>query len=78
MFLRYGLWLSAIGIAVGLGVALAATRAMSALLFGVSPIDPLTYILVSTGLGAVAVLAMYLPARRASRVDPIAALRADA
>jgi len=70
--------LSAIGIAVGLAVALAATRAMSAILYGVSPIDPPTYVIVSMGLGAVAVLAMYLPARRASRVDPIVALRADA
>jgi ABC-type antimicrobial peptide transport system permease subunit len=51
---------------------------MSSLLFGVSPTDPLTYAVVSVGLAAVAVVAGYLPARRASRVDPVVALRSDA
>jgi ABC-type lipoprotein release transport system permease subunit len=50
---------------------------MSALLFGVGPMDPITYAAVSAGLAAVALLATWLPARRASRIDPIAALRAD-
>jgi putative ABC transport system permease protein len=77
MFLRYGLWLSATGIALGIGVALVLTRVMSALLFGVGPTDPMTYAGVSGGLAAVALLATYLPARRASRVNPIVALRAD-
>jgi ABC-type antimicrobial peptide transport system permease subunit len=77
MFLRHGLWLTAAGIALGLGVALALTRVMSALLFGVGPTDPLTYAAVSGTLAAMALLATYLPARRASRVDPIVALRAD-
>jgi predicted permease len=77
MFLRHGLWLTATGLALGIGVALVLTRVMSALLFGVGPTDPMTYAAVSGALSAVALLATYLPARRASRVDPIVALRAD-
>jgi ABC-type antimicrobial peptide transport system permease subunit len=77
MFLRHGLRLTATGIALGVGVALVLTRVMSALLFGVGPMDPMTYVAVAGALAAVALLATYLPARRASRVDPIAALRAD-
>ncbi|MGH9161618.1 MAG: FtsX-like permease family protein, partial [Vicinamibacteraceae bacterium] len=78
LFLRHGLWLTVAGIAVGLGVALMLTRVLSALLFGVGPMDPTTYAAVSAALTAVALLATYLPARRASRVDPIVALRTDA
>ena len=77
LFVRQGLWLTATGIVLGIAVALALTRVMSALLFGVGPADPLTYVAVSAALGAVALLATYLPARRASRVDPIVALRAE-
>jgi predicted permease len=77
MFLRHGLRLTAAGIALGIGVALVLTRVLSALLFGVGPTDPLTYAAVSGGLAAVALLATYLPARRASRVDPVVALRAE-
>jgi putative ABC transport system permease protein len=77
MFLRHGLSLTATGIVLGIGVAVVLTRVMSAFLFGVGPMDPMTYAVVSGALAAVALLATYLPARRASRVDPIVALRAD-
>jgi len=77
MFLRHGLLLTATGIALGIGFALLLSRVLSALLFGVGPMDPTTYAAVSGVLAAVALLATYLPARRASRVDPVVALRAD-
>jgi putative ABC transport system permease protein len=78
LFLKHGLRLAATGIGIGLIVAAVATRAMSALLFGVGALDPLTYVAVAAGLGATALLASYLPAQRACRVDPAEALRADA
>ncbi len=77
MFLRHGFSLAATGIALGIVLALMLTRVMSAFLFGVGPMDPMTYVMVSSALAAVALLATYLPARRAARVDPIVALRAD-
>jgi ABC-type antimicrobial peptide transport system permease subunit len=77
MFLRHGLSLTATGIALGIGVAVVLTRVMSTFLFGVGPMDPMTYAAVSGTLAAVALLATYLPARHASRVDPVVALRAD-
>ncbi len=75
MFIRHGIALTVIGAALGLGAAIGLTRLMSALLFGVTPVDPLTYLIVAVCLGAVALLASYLPARRASSVDPVEALR---
>ena len=75
MFVRHGLVLTCVGVALGLGAAVGVTRLMSTLLFGVSPLDPVTYAAVSIVLGAVALLASYLPARRASNVDPAEALR---
>ncbi len=77
MFLRHGLALAATGIVLGIGVAVVLTRVMAAFLFGVGPMDPITYAVVSAVLAAIALLATYLPARRASQVDPVIALRAD-
>ena len=77
LFLRHGLLLTAIGIAIGLCSAVALTRLLSALLFAVSPLDPLTYTAVSVGLAAAALLASYLPARRATIVDPLQALKSE-
>ncbi len=74
---REGLVLAAAGIGVGLAGALALTRLMSSLLFGVSPTDPITFAAVPAMLAAVALAACYLPARRAARVDPTVALRYD-
>ncbi|MPZ16662.1 MAG: FtsX-like permease family protein [Luteitalea sp.] len=77
LFVRQGLWLTGIGVALGVAATLGLTRLMSSLLFGVSAMDPITYLTVSASLGGVALLATYLPARRASRIDPISALRSD-
>ena len=75
MVLRSGMVLTLIGAAIGLAVALAVTRWMSSMLFGVSATDPLTYaIVLFVALGA-ALLACWIPARRATRVDPLVALR---
>jgi predicted permease len=78
LFLRHGLWLTAIGITIGIAMSLVLTRVMSALLFGVKATDPMTYVAVSFTLAAVALLATHLPARRAARIDPMVALRTDA
>jgi putative ABC transport system permease protein len=70
-----GMRLAAVGLVLGLVVAFAAMRVMSSLLFGVSAHDPLTFIGISLVLAIAAVLACYIPARRATKVDPIIALR---
>jgi putative ABC transport system permease protein len=70
------LWV-ALGAALGLGAVLATTRWVESLLFGLNPHDPLTIGLAAVVLLAVAAVAAYLPARRASRVDPMAALRRE-
>ncbi len=77
MFVRHGLILSSIGAACGLTAAFALSRLMKSLLFDVSPADPATYISVSAGLILAAMLASYFPARRATKVDPVEALRAE-
>jgi putative ABC transport system permease protein len=75
MVVRQGLLLTLAGIGIGLAGALAVTRLLESLLFGVRPADPLTFALMPVLVGSVALLAAYLPARRASRVDPMIALR---
>jgi ABC-type antimicrobial peptide transport system permease subunit len=77
LVLGHGAKMALLGVAVGLLAALALTRLMSNQLFGVSPHDPLTFAAVATLLMLVALAACYLPARRATRVDPIIALRHD-
>ena len=77
MVLREGLSMAAGGITVGLVAALAGGRLLTGLLYGVTPTDPMTFVLVPMLLAGVALLASYLPARRATRVDPTTALRAD-
>jgi ABC-type antimicrobial peptide transport system permease subunit len=77
MFVRHGLALSAIGVAFGLVAAFLSMRFLSTLLFGVKPVDLLTYSAVSIGLVATALLASYLPSRRAATVDPVEALRGE-
>lgn len=72
---RQGLRLAIIGLGLGLGVAWWLTRLMEGLLFGVSAHDPLTFVVIAGLLSGVALLACYLPARRATKVDPLIALR---
>jgi putative ABC transport system permease protein len=75
MTIAQGARLAAFGIAIGIVGALVLTRLMASLLFRVKPADPLTFLAVTLGLGTVALLACYVPARRAMRVDPMVALR---
>jgi ABC-type antimicrobial peptide transport system permease subunit len=77
MFVRHGLLLAGVGAALGVPAAAALTRLMSSLLFGVKALDPLTYAAVSALLILAAVLASYLPARRAMAINPVDALRAE-
>ncbi len=76
-FIRSGLLLSAIGCGCGLAAALVLAPLMKSLLFSVSPADPLTYAAMSASLILAAALASYLPARRATKIDPVEALRAE-
>jgi putative ABC transport system permease protein len=77
MVLREGMRTIGLALVVGLAVAAAATRLLASQLFGVSTTDPLTFVIVPVLLGLVALAACYVPALRASRVDPLVALRAD-
>jgi predicted permease len=77
LFLRHGVMLTITGLMLGFAAAAGVTRVMSALLYGVSTVDPTTYVTVAVGLGAATLLASYLPAARAARVDPAVALRRE-
>jgi len=77
LVLRQGLTLTAIGLGAGIAVSLAAMRLLKGLLWGVSPTDPATLSLVAVALATAALLACYVPARRALTIDPIVALRAE-
>ena len=75
--LAQGMWPVALGGLAGVAGAVGMTRALRSMLFGVTPLDPVSFALAPTMLAAVALLACYLPARRALRIDPIAALREE-
>jgi putative ABC transport system permease protein len=75
MILRQGMFLTLVGVIVGLFGALVVTRLLSSFLFGVSPFDPETFLGVSVLLGLVTLVACYVPARKASKVDPMITLR---
>ncbi len=77
MFVRHAVGLAGIGVVVGLAAACGLMQLMKSLLFGISPLDPLTYIAVPGVLVAAAIIASYLPARRAAAVDPVEALKAE-
>ena len=77
MLVSHGLMLAGIGIGIGLTAAFGIMRLMSSLLFGVNPVDPMTYAMVSVVLMGAAALASYVPALRAAAVDPLVALRAE-
>ena len=77
MVVRRGLVLAAVGIVIGLGAAVAVSRVLTSLLYEVNSNDPTTYAGVAAVLGLVALVASWLPAIRASSVDPVVALRAD-
>jgi ABC-type antimicrobial peptide transport system permease subunit len=76
-FVRDGLVLAGIGIVIGLGAAVGLTQLMSSLLYGITPLDPVTYVTVPLVLLIATMLASYVPARRAAAVDPVEALRVE-
>jgi predicted permease len=77
MFVRHALLLAAIGVSLGMSASIALMHLMTSLLFGISPLDPLTYAIVPVVLVGATALASYLPARRAAAVDPVETLRAE-
>jgi len=77
IFVRHGLLLAGVGVAIGLAAAAGLTRLMSTLLYGITPLDPVTYVVMPVILVIATVLASYLPARRATTVDPVEALKSE-
>jgi ABC-type antimicrobial peptide transport system permease subunit len=77
MIMRQGMTVAGVGVAIGLVLALAGTRFIRILLFGVTPTDPLVFVGVPLLLTAVAAIACYIPARRAVKGDPLRALRME-
>jgi ABC-type antimicrobial peptide transport system permease subunit len=77
LFVYRGMMLSGIGIVVGAVAAAALTRLMSSLLFGVTPLDVATFVVAAAFLAVAALLASYVPARRAATIDPMETLRAE-
>jgi putative ABC transport system permease protein len=75
IILRQGLGVVGVGLALGLVIALAGTRVMSSLFVGVKPSDPVTFVVVVLLLTGIALFACWIPARRATRIDPLVALR---
>jgi ABC-type antimicrobial peptide transport system permease subunit len=75
LVLRQGLGLTVVGVVLGLGGAFGATRLLRSVLYEVQPLDPMTFVAVVVILGLVAMVACWLPARRAARVNPMVALR---
>jgi putative ABC transport system permease protein len=77
LILGHGLALAGIGLTLGLAAAFASTRLLTSMLFQIKPTDPLVYLSVVTLLGAVALVASYIPAWRASKIDPLTAIREE-
>jgi ABC-type antimicrobial peptide transport system permease subunit len=77
MVVRQGMTIAAVGALLGLGVAAGVSRLLDFLLFGVEPIDPLTFGAVASIVAAITLLANWLPARRTTRVNPVSALRGE-
>jgi len=77
LVLRQSLLLTVVGVASGLGAAALGTRYLEAMLFGLTPLDPLTFLAVPVAFVVLSALASYVPARRATRVDPLMALRQE-
>ena len=77
MVLSKGLLLTVVGIAAGLAGAAVLSRFLQGMLFGITPLDPTTFVAVALIFGLVAMAASYIPARRATRIDPLVALRSE-